>query len=83
MGIEAAKTFTPNVALVDLGMPGMNGFEVAERLRAVDQDLILVAVSGYSGEESRRRAKEAQFDEFVTKPFDIQALERLLSRHGR
>jgi two-component system, chemotaxis family, CheB/CheR fusion protein len=83
VGIEMARTFRPEVALVDLGMPGMNGYEVAERLRAVDRHLILVAVSGYSGEDTRRRAKEAQFDEFVIKPFDVPALERLLSRHAR
>jgi len=71
------------VALVDLGMPGMNGVEVAERLRAEHKNLLLVAVNGYSGEESRRRAKEAHFDEYVIKPFDPEALEDLLSRRAR
>jgi two-component system CheB/CheR fusion protein len=61
----------------------MNGFEVAERLRAADKDVVLIAVSGYSGEETRRRVKEAQFDEFVIKPFDPQALEELLTRRTR
>src|SRR2546423_5458761 len=83
VGIETARAFQPQVALVDLGMPGMNGFEVAERLRAAHPDLLLVAVSGYSGEESRRRARDAQFDEFVVKPFDPEALEALLTRRAR
>ncbi len=83
MGIDTARTFKPQVALIDLGMPGMNGFEVAERLRAAHKDLLLIAVSGYSGEESRRRARDAQFDEYVIKPFDPQALQELLSRRPR
>jgi len=83
VGIETAGAFQPQVALIDLGMPGMNGFEVAERLRAADKDLVLIAVSGYSGEESRRRALAAHFDEYVIKPFDPEALEELLSRRAR
>jgi CheY-like chemotaxis protein len=81
--IELAGTFKPDVALVDLGMPGMNGFEVAERLRTTQKDLLLIAVSGYSGEESRRRARGAGFDEYVIKPLDPQTLEDLLTRHAR
>ena len=61
----------------------MNGFDVAERLRAAHTDLLLIAVSGYSGEEIRRRAKAAQFDEYVIKPFDPRELEELLSRRAR
>ena len=83
VGLETAEAFRPRVALIDLGMPGMNGFEVAERLRAAHKDLLLVAVSGYSGEESRRRARDAQFDEYFIKPFDPEALEELLSRRAR
>src|SRR5262249_11713591 len=83
VAIELSRTFQPQVALVDLGMPGMNGFEVGERLRAAHPDLLLVAVSGYSGEESRRRAREARFDEYVIKPFDPRALTELLARRKR
>ncbi|HKC38361.1 MAG TPA: hybrid sensor histidine kinase/response regulator, partial [Gemmatimonadales bacterium] len=79
-GLETARTFQPDIALIDLGMPGMNGFEVAERMRAAHQDVLLIAVSGYSGEENRRRAKAAKFDEYVVKPFDVRALRALLSR---
>ncbi len=83
MGLETARTFQPEVALIDLGMPGMNGFEVAERMRAAHQDLLLIAVSGYSGEENRRRAKAAKFDEYVIKPLDSRALRALLSSRTR
>ena len=83
MGLETARTFRPDVALIDLGMPGMNGFEVAERMRAALPDLLLIAVSGYSGEENRRRAKAAKFDEYVIKPLDSRALRELLSRRTR
>jgi CheY-like chemotaxis protein/two-component sensor histidine kinase len=83
VGVETARSFAPDVALIDLGMPGMNGFEVAERLRVQHKDLLLIAVSGYSGEENRRRAKDAQFDEYFIKPFDAQALEALLARRAR
>ena len=84
VGLERAKTFNPRVILIDLGMPGMYGFEVAEHLRAAGHhDTLLIAVSGYSGEESRRRARDAQFDEYIIKPFDTQAFEELLSRRGR
>ncbi len=83
-GLEAAARFKPDVALIDLGMPGMNGFELAQRLRAAGYgDLVLIAVSGYSGEESHRRAREAQFDDYLIKPLDLEALEVLLSRHTR
>ncbi len=79
-GLETARTFQPDVALIDLGMPGMNGFEVAERMRAAHQDVLLIAVSGYSGEENRRRAKAAKFDEYIVKPLEVRALRALLSR---
>ena len=82
VSLDLARTLQPDVALIDLGMPGMNGFEVAQRLRDANPRLFLVAVSGYSGAEHRRRAREAQFDEFVVKPFGSQALDELLSRRA-
>jgi len=82
-GVEMANTLRPDIVLIDLGMPGMNGFEVAERIRAAGhQDMLLVAVTGYSGEESRNRARAAQFDEYVIKPFHAQSLAELLSRRS-
>ncbi|HWC73148.1 MAG TPA: chemotaxis protein CheB [Gemmatimonadales bacterium] len=83
-GLERARETQPEVALIDLGMPGMNGFEVAERLRAAGhRDMLLIALSGYSGEESRRRARDAGFDEYIIKPLDPQTLSDVLSRRPR
>lgn len=80
-GIEAATTFAPEVALVDIEMPDMDGFEVARRLR---QDpglasMILVALTGYSQEEDVRRSRAAGFDHHLVKPVDMDLLRRLLS----
>ena len=56
-------------------MPGMDGYQVAERLRcAGDRDLLLIAISGYGQEEDRRRSKAAGFDLHMVKPVDAQAL---------
>ena len=82
-GLELAKQFRPDVALLDLGMPGMNGFEVGQLLRTMCGEMLLIALSGYSDEGSRRRAREAGFDEYVIKPLDTQGLDELLSRKGQ
>jgi PAS domain S-box-containing protein len=81
-GLDTTRAFKPQVVLLDLGMPGMNGFEVARRLRqdAHGDDLIIVATSGYSGEDMRRRAQEAGFDEYIVKPIDRAILHTLLGR---
>jgi signal transduction histidine kinase/ActR/RegA family two-component response regulator len=79
-GVEAARQFHPEVVLCDLGLPGMDGFEVAARLRR-DPDTAsakLIAVTGYGQEEDRRRSKEAGFDFHLTKPVDPAQLKALL-----
>jgi PAS domain S-box-containing protein len=80
-GLEVVRTFRPDVALLDIGMPGMNGYELARRLRAQDdlRGMILVAVTGWGQEEDRLRSREAGFDLHLTKPADLAALEGLLS----
>ena len=84
VALDLVQDFRPDVALIDLGMPGMNGFELAERLRSSGRtDLLVVAVSGYSGEDTRRRARESGFDEYVVKPLDLEMLNALLVRHSR
>ena len=81
-GVEAvlAREFRPEVVLLDLGMPGMDGFEVARRLRAsVDGgSLKIVAQTGWGQEEDRRRTREAGFDEHLAKPVDMAALRQVL-----
>ncbi len=79
-GVAAARQFHPEVVLCDLGLPGMNGFEVAAQLRR-DPDLAsvkLIAVTGYGGEEDRRRSKAAGFDLHLTKPVDPVQLRKVL-----
>jgi CheY-like chemotaxis protein len=80
--LDAVRAQPPDVVLCDIGMPGMDGLEVARRLR---QDLglkqaLLVALTGYGGEEDRRRSQEAGFDAHLVKPADAGTLERLLAR---
>ena len=73
--LEAVGTFRPQIVLLDIGMPGMDGYEVAERLRSAGSpDLLLVAITGYGRDEDRRRSKAAGFDLHMVKPVDAQAL---------
>ncbi|MFT3915194.1 MAG: response regulator [Anaeromyxobacteraceae bacterium] len=79
--LERARARPPDVVLCDIGLPGMDGYEVARALRA-DPRLAharLVAVSGYARPEDRRRAAEAGFDRHVAKPPDLVQLEEILS----
>ncbi len=83
-GVERILERTPDVALVDLGLPGMDGYEVANRVRAVVGDEVyLVALSGFGQPEDKRKALQAGFDEHVTKPADARTLEELLDRVRR
>lgn len=79
-GVECMRTFCPDVALVDIGLPGLNGYEVAQTVRALPElaDVRLIALTGYGQEEDRRRAKEAGFDAHLTKPVDPEELRPLL-----
>jgi CheY-like chemotaxis protein len=82
-GIEIARAKTPAVALVDIGLPGIDGYEVARRLRELPgPPSYLVALTGYSDPDDRRRAGEAGFDAHVVKPVDPDELTRLLARLG-
>ncbi|OJH35173.1 hybrid sensor histidine kinase/response regulator [Cystobacter ferrugineus] len=80
-GVERFPSLRPHVALVDLGLPGMDGFQVARKIRESQggQDVYLVALTGYSGEH-RSRAVEAGFDLHVVKPVKPDELERLLNQ---
>ena len=79
-GVQAARKFHPEVVLCDLGLPGMDGFEVAAELRRDPETASakLIAVTGYGREEDRRRSKEAGFDLHLTKPVDPAQLRALL-----
>jgi signal transduction histidine kinase/CheY-like chemotaxis protein len=67
-GLARAETSRPDVVLVDIGLPVMDGYEVARRIRARDAKVILVAISGYGQADDRQRALEAGFDAHLTKP---------------
>jgi CheY-like chemotaxis protein len=79
---DAARSFAPDVVLLDIGLPGINGYEVARRLRADPQfaRVRLVALTGWGAEADRRRALAAGFDHHLTKPVDLTLLEDLLRR---
>ncbi len=78
--VETVSTFQPDVALLDLGMPKLNGYDAARRIR--DQwgkSLLLIALTGWGQEEDRRRSHEAGFDNHMVKPVDPQGLMKLLA----
>jgi PAS domain S-box-containing protein len=79
--VEAAATFQPDVVLLDLGMPKLNGYEAARRIREQPwgQKMVLVALSGWGQEEDRQKSKEAGFNGHLVKPVDHAALNKLLN----
>jgi signal transduction histidine kinase/CheY-like chemotaxis protein len=78
--VRTAKTFGPNLGILDIGMPLLDGYEVARRVRADagSRRLFLVAMTGWGQEEDRRLAREAGFDEHLLKPADLEKLARLV-----
>ncbi len=79
--LDAVEQEVPDIVLLDLGLPGMDGFEVARRLRRRPggDRLFIAAVTAYRGEEYRRKAWTAGFDRFLEKPIDTHALHKLIS----
>jgi CheY-like chemotaxis protein len=79
--VAAAASYQPEVILLDIGMPGMDGYEVARRVRAGPngESVLLIALTGWGQEEDRRRTAEAGFDHHIVKPPDADALAALLS----
>ena len=82
-GLDLARTKMPQVALVDIGLPGLDGYEVARLMRQLPvPPSRLIALTGYSTPEDRQRAKDAGFDTHIVKPVDPDTLTRLLGRPG-
>lgn len=79
-GLELALNGKPDVALVDIGLPGMDGYEIARSVRASDEasDIYMVAVTGYGRPEDRARALDAGFDAYIVKPLDVASLKGAL-----
>lgn len=82
--LALATESAPEVILLDIGLPGMDGFEVARRLRAAPTTAtsVLIAMSGYGSEEDRAKAKEAGFDDYLVKPVELERLRALLEAVG-
>lgn len=79
--VESAPAFGPDVILMDIGMPRLNGFDTARRIRSEPwgKGVVLVALTGWGQEEDRRKSQEAGFDHHLTKPVDPARLEKLLA----
>ena len=82
-GLEAAEAFRPDIVLLDIGLPKLNGFEVARKIREQPwgQAMVLVALTGWGQDEDRRRSQEAGFNHHLTKPIDPLALTDLLAHY--
>jgi len=80
-GLEEARLLRPDVVLLDIGLPGLDGFEVARRLREGGdaEGMLLVAMTGYGQRSDRQRAREAGFDHHLVKPVKLDDLERVLA----
>ncbi len=80
--IDAVRNATFDIGLVDIGLPGIDGYEVARRIRMIPnaKTMTLVALTGYGQEADKQRALSAGFDEHLTKPVKIERLQALLNR---
>lgn len=77
-GLKTARTWVPDIALLDIGLPGLSGFDVARELRKEFPAMRLLALTGYGRESDIAAAMEAGFDGHLTKPFHLDELERLM-----
>jgi CheY-like chemotaxis protein/two-component sensor histidine kinase len=84
-GLAMAERLRPQLVLLDIGMPGMDGYEVARRLRAEpwSRNVVMLAISGYDSEEDRQRSLAAGCDEHLVKPVEPQSIVKFLASHGR
>lgn len=84
-GIEVARQSSPEVVLCDIGLPGLDGYDVARALRTdhATRDAFLIAQSGYGQAEDVRKAYEAGFNVHLIKPVDFQELQRILRSNRR
>jgi CheY-like chemotaxis protein len=82
--VQAAATFLPDVACLDIGMPTIDGYEVARRIREQPwgKSITLVAITGWGGDGDKKRAQEAGFDHHLTKPVNFAELKGVLTRKG-
>lgn len=78
--VESARAFLPHVILLDIAMPGMDGYDVARLLRLEPElkDTVLIAVTGYGREQDVEQSRAAGFQRHLLKPFDLEELQRFL-----
>jgi CheY-like chemotaxis protein len=83
--LDVAVAYRPDVVLLDIGLPGMDGYEVARRLKQQPgmESLCIAAVTGYGQPDDRRRAREAGFQHHFIKPVDLQMLQDVLAQTCR
>jgi CheY-like chemotaxis protein len=82
--LTRASAFLPDAVLLDIGLPGMDGYEVARRLRADPRfsEILLLALTGWGRDDDKEKARSAGFDAHLTKPVDIEAVKALLRRNA-
>jgi CheY-like chemotaxis protein len=83
--IGLMQTFHPDVALLDIGLPGMDGYELARRLTALPppRHVRLIALTGYGEEQDRARSFAAGFEAYLLKPIDLERLRNILDQPSR
>jgi CheY-like chemotaxis protein len=79
-GVDVAEKFRPDVTLLDIGLPTLDGYEACRRIRREPwgRNVVLIALTGWGQDEDRRRSHEAGFDHHMVKPVDPQELMKLL-----
>ena len=80
--LEAAKAFRPQVAFLDIGMPGMDGYDTARAMRRLEglEGMTLVALTGWGAESDRQKSSEAGFDQHLTKPVQLDVVQDVLAK---
>jgi CheY-like chemotaxis protein len=81
-GIKKAQEDRPNAIFCDIGLPDMNGYEVAKQIRSEEllNDVFLIALTGYAGQNDIERAKESGFSLYLSKPIDIDVIRKVLNQ---
>lgn len=79
--VEAAEAFRPDLILLDIGLPKLNGYDACRRIRDQpwSQGMVIVAITGWGQDEDRCRSRDAGFDEHLVKPVDVDELTRILA----
>ena len=79
--VEAAAEFRPDIILLDIGLPKLNGYEACRRIREQpwSKGMVIVALTGWGQDEDKRRSTEAGFNQHMVKPVEVDALAKLLS----